>query len=171
MKLLIMSDNHGHWPKVNEIIEKHRPNVDLILHCGDSEFPADDPIWELVDYVVRGNMDFNPQFRLEQVISTDEGNILLLHGHLSGVNMNNLRLIDQAKEQNCQFIFHGHTHALYTQMKGGIYIANPGSISSSRGKYPEKTYLIVEVSENTITSTYFDLQHQEIQELSHTYQR
>ena len=51
MKILLMSDNHGRWPKVHELVEYYRPQVDLILHCGDSEFAPDDPVWEKVDAV------------------------------------------------------------------------------------------------------------------------
>lgn len=171
MKLLVMSDNHGNWPFVNDLIQKYRQEVDLILHCGDSEFPADDPIWDNVDYVVRGNMDFDPQFRLEQVIETPEGKIYMTHGHLSGVNTSNVRLIEQAQQDACQFVFHGHTHALYAQEHQGIFIANPGSISKSRGPYPHSTYMIVTVEDEGIQCEYFDLNFQAISELGQYFNR
>lgn len=171
MKILVLSDNHGHWSKVNEIIDRYRANVDYILHCGDSEFPADDPIWDNVDYVVRGNMDFDPQFRLNQVIESPQGNIYLTHGHLESVKMTKESLISKAKELNCQYVFHGHTHALYATFSDGIILANPGSISRSRGTYKGETYMLLTVEDSIISTTFFDLDHHEIKELTSTFQR
>ena len=39
MKILLMSDNHGRWPKVHELVEYYRPQVDLILHCVTQSLP------------------------------------------------------------------------------------------------------------------------------------
>ena len=85
MKILLMSDNHGRWPKVHELVEYYRPQVDLILHCGDSEFAPDDPVWEKVDAVVTGNNDYDPEYPDELIINTRQGRIFLTHGHFHNV--------------------------------------------------------------------------------------
>ena len=75
MKILLMSDNHGRWPKVHELVEYYRPQVDLILHCGDSEFAPDDPVWEKVDAVVTGNNDYDPEYPDELIIMITNANL------------------------------------------------------------------------------------------------
>ena len=54
MKVLILSDNHGHYELVHSLVDQFRPEVDYICHCGDSEFKAEDPIWQEVDAYVAG---------------------------------------------------------------------------------------------------------------------
>ncbi|MGY4104030.1 YfcE family phosphodiesterase [Ignavigranum ruoffiae] len=165
MKFLVMSDNHGQWPLVDEIIKHWRPQVDYIFHCGDSEFPADDPLWDQVDAVVTGNMDFDPQYRRQQVIETAEGNVLLVHGHLTGVNYGNDELLAIAKNSNCRFVFHGHTHKLYAEVKEGILLANPGSLNRPRGHYQGKTYLLVTIENNQVIVNYYSEDNQPIPQL------
>lgn len=150
MKWLIMSDNHGGWTKVNSLIDNYREQVDLIFHCGDSEFPADDPIWKKVDYVVKGNMDFDPQYYNTQMIETDHGKILLVHGHRHGVNAGHETLLQLAQEERLKFVFHGHTHRLYADQYQGVIFINPGSLNHSRGPINEKTFALVEIMENQV---------------------
>lgn len=171
MKFLVISDNHGQWPLVNEIIQKFRSSVDFVFHCGDSEFPADDPIWEDVDAVVSGNMDFDPQFRRKQEIETQIGNVLLVHGHLNGVNYGNDELMYEAKKHKFKFVFHGHTHILYADYQDGILIANPGSLSRSRGPYPYKTFMLVNVEPDEIIVEYYDENRNLLPQLCKTFRR
>lgn len=171
MKFLIMSDNHGQWPLVNELIQEWRPKVDYIFHCGDSEFPADDPLWEQVDAVVTGNMDFDPQYRRQQIIETPVGNVLLVHGHLTGVNYGNDELLALAKDNDCRFAFHGHTHKLYAESKEGVLIANPGSLNRPRGQYQGKTFLLLTVDLDAIAVDYYSAENQRIDQLSQQFPR
>ena len=169
MKFLVLSDNHGHWSLVHEIITHFRKDVDYIFHCGDSEFTADDPIWEKVDAVVTGNMDFDPLFRKQQIIETSLGNVMLVHGHLHGVNSGNQTLLEEAKHNQYHFVFHGHTHVLYSDYREGILIANPGSLHRSRGDYPDPTCMIITTTLQGINVDYFNQNCQKINQLSVTY--
>lgn len=171
MKFLVLSDNHGNWSLVNDIITNYRPKVDYIFHCGDSEFPADDPIWEPVDAVVSGNMDFDPQYRRRDIIETPVGSVLLVHGHLDAVNHGNQQLLTEAQEAHCTFVFHGHTHQLYAEKYGDILIANPGSLSRSRGSYAGTTYLFVNVVPEEIIVEFYDEKMNLIPQLCKTFAR
>lgn len=171
MKWLVLSDNHGGWAKTNQIIEFYRPNVDLIIHCGDSEFPADDPIWENVDIVVSGNMDFDPQYFQTRTLDCDLGKILVVHGHRNGVNSSNLELIEEAKNMGASFVFHGHTHCLYAEMLDGIFIMNPGSLNHSRGPVNERTYSLVELSDDSISVKFYNDQMDELSSLTKQFNR
>lgn len=143
MKFLVISDNHGSWPKVNEICQHFKDKVDYFFHCGDSEFQFDDPVWDYFDAKVTGNMDFDPQYPPTALIETSVGKVLLAHGHLHNLHLSNQDLIKLAKEKGVNFLFHGHTHVLYATLEEGILCVNPGSLYRSRGPQSDKTFAIV----------------------------
>ncbi|HFI0463513.1 TPA: YfcE family phosphodiesterase [Streptococcus suis] len=169
MKWLLLSDNHGRWQAVNDLVDKYRHEVGAIFHCGDSEFPFDDPIWDKIDYVVAGNMDFDPQFAKQAEVETPEGRVFLVHGHRHGVNLDNQELLGLAKEKGYQFVFHGHTHRLYAEMRDGILFVNPGSFNHSRGPIDQRTYAILTFGEGTLRVDFFDESHQVIPGISQTF--
>lgn len=171
MKMLLISDNHGRWKQVYNIVKKSRPNVDYIFHLGDSEFEYDDPIWKMVDGVVKGNMDHNHHYSKELVFDTPEGKVVLVHGHDHGVNRSNSAILNLAKERDAKFLFHGHTHQLKSELVDGILIVNPGSLNRSRGIYPERTYAIVTVDKDTSKVEFYNEDMELIPDLTHTYPR
>lgn len=171
MKWLVLSDNHGGWSKLNQLITHYRPEMDLIIHCGDSEFPADDPIWENVDTVVSGNMDFDPQYLKRRIIETPEGKIIVVHGHLNGVNSGNQELREEAKHFDAKFVFHGHTHKLYADYIDGTLFVNPGSLNHSRGPIPYRTYAVVTVDSETIEVLFYDDEMKCLEELTQKFVR
>lgn len=166
-----MSDNHGRWQKVQEIITALKEQVDFIFHCGDSEFPADDPIWEDVDSVVSGNMDYDPQYRKIQTLETPAGKVLVLHGHRHGVNHSNTQVLDLAQEMGAQFAFHGHTHRLYAEYKNNVLLLNPGSLNHSRGPIEEKTFAIITLESDAMFVDFYDDLLNKIPRLSQTFNR
>lgn len=171
MKWLILSDNHGGWSKLNQLVADYRPKVDLIIHCGDSEFPADDPIWEQVDVVVSGNMDFDPQYLKKRYIDTTEGKILVVHGHLNGVNSGNQELLAEAKRSDAKFVFHGHTHKLYAEYTDGILMLNPGSLNHSRGPVPYRTFAIMELTSAEIIVKFYNDEMDALDHLTERFDR
>ena len=57
-KILIMSDSHSWQEELMPVIERHREEVDYMLHCGDSELAKHDQV--LQDFlVVRGNCNLS----------------------------------------------------------------------------------------------------------------
>lgn len=171
MKILIMSDNHGRYELVHQLVMSLNDQVDYLIHCGDSEFASDDGIWSYFDGAVKGNMDFDGEYPNQQVISTPHGNIYVTHGHLLAVNASNMGVVEYAKQENAFLAFHGHTHRLYAEMKDGIFIANPGSLNHSRGDYPGTSYMIVEVTDRYINVEYFDESQQLIPTLTKHFER
>ncbi|MGF3076642.1 metallophosphoesterase [Facklamia sp. P12955] len=167
MKLLVLSDNHGNYSIVKNIIQQFKDKVDYIIHCGDSEFSFDDPIWQAVDVKVAGNMDFSPGYPSSEILSTPKGKILITHGHLYQVNQGNINLLELALQKNAKYVFHGHTHRLYAEMKRGILFMNPGSIAKARGEIQEKTFSIVEISDDFIKVDYYNSHAIQLEDLSY----
>lgn len=171
LKLLVLGDNHGRWQTVQSVLKAFKPQVDYVLHTGDSEFPADDPLWDDVDAVVSGNMDFDPQYRKHYLLNTDEGKIAVVHGHRHGVNQSNKVLFDLAAQEDIKFIFHGHTHRLYADYQNGILIVNPGSLNQPRGQHPYRTFAVVAVNEKEIEVCFYDDELQLVDSLTQTFKR
>lgn len=169
MKMMLISDNHGRWNQTYNIIKNVRPNVDFVFHLGDSEFPKDDVIWELVDGVVEGNMDHPFLYPEEKVVETEKGKVLLVHGHRLNVNRSNDAVLDLAKERGAKYAFHGHTHRLSSEVKDGVLLVNPGSISNPRGIYGGTTYAIVDVNDDSTQVAYYDEDMNLVDDLTQTY--
>lgn len=171
MKFLVMSDNHGQYDLVKTIVSQWRNQVDYLFHTGDSEFPADDSIWSNFDGVVAGNMDFYPGYKQVDVVETSVGRVGLVHGHHHGVNYGLQGIAQLAEENQIRFMFYGHTHILYADIIGNVLFANPGSLSVSRGRRPEKTFMIVEMdkADGLIDVKYYDEQSVLIPDLKKTF--
>lgn len=169
MKFLVMSDNHGRYKLVEAIVDQWVDQVDYMFHTGDSEFRADDPIWSKFDGVVAGNMDFDPGYKQGAMIDTPVGKVGLVHGHRHGVNYGQQGIAQLAEENQLRYLFHGHTHILYAELDKGIFYANPGSLSASRGPRSETTFMIVETADDTITVSYYDEESELIPDLTQTF--
>lgn len=166
MKILLLSDNHGQWPLVNDIVQNNKDKVDYIYHCGDSEFSDDDPIWLDIDAVVKGNMDYAGNYPDVLFLDSPVGKICLTHGHLFAINEGPETLYKYAHRHDAQIIFHGHTHALYADIYQGTLMVNPGSLISSRGLHSYRTYAIVEFTEDQIFINYYDHLQEHLADLS-----
>lgn len=171
MKFLVLGDNHGRWQTVQSVIQTFKSQVDYIIHTGDSEFPSDDPLWDDVDAVVSGNMDFDPQFRKQYLLNTEEGQVFVVHGHRHGVNHSNQTLLDLAREKDIKFVFHGHTHRLYADYQAGVLLVNPGSLNQSRGEHQVLTFAIVTVLADSIVVNFYDDNLQMVETLTETFKR
>lgn len=169
--MMLISDNHGRWQQVYKIIKAVRPTVDYIFHLGDSEFEQDDPIWEMVDGAVQGNMDHSTLYPMEQLVDTSEGKVYLVHGHNHGVNRSNDTVLKNAQKNDAKFAFYGHTHQLYNEYQDGILLVNPGSLSNPRGIHPFRTYAIVTVTPENLVVEYYDENMELIEDLTRTYLR
>lgn len=156
MKFLVLSDNHGRWKEVKRVLERFRPEVDYVFHCGDSEFLSDDPIWDYVDVVVEGNMDYEPRFPREEEFDTEEGRVFITHGHRHQVNFSNDMLYNLARKKGYKFVFQGHTHKLYAEYRDGVLLCNPGSLNHSRGQYKERTFAIITILPEWIHVDYYN---------------
>ena len=169
MKILLLSDNHGNYDTVSEILEREHSQVDLVLHCGDSEFAPNDPIWKRVDGVVKGNLDFYNEYPIDLTFETEYGNIFLTHGHRYQVGLGNELILHEASQSDATMIFHGHMHVSYAQYTNGILLVNPGSISRPRSNHMHKTYAIVSLESERIEVIFYNLDGVEISELGENF--
>src|SRR5690606_42010188 len=64
-KALVLSDSHGLTKRLDDIVNRHE--VDLLIHCGDSELAHDSP--HVNDFViVKGNCDWDDAFEEEKIV-------------------------------------------------------------------------------------------------------
>ncbi|MGX7328667.1 metallophosphoesterase [Enterococcus bulliens] len=163
MKYLVVSDNHGDREILETIATTFADQVDVLLHCGDSELPGNDPLWETFQ-VVGGNCDFDPLFEDYRIITTTQDTILITHGHRYQVNHSMTSLGLLAQQVNATIVVFGHTHRLGCEQLGERLFLNPGSISQPRG-LPYKSFAIIDSTPTHDRVTYYDRTMQPIEGL------
>ena len=153
MKILVFSDSHGSRTNMLSAMEKHYPNIDLIIHLGDGakEFSyLSDSYPELKFFGVRGNCDINSPKELmtTNILELDNCRILCTHGHEYNVKYSLDNLFRCAVDKKCDVALFGHTHRAYRQYFSDekLYLFNPGSISLGS----PKSYGIMEITDNGI---------------------
>ncbi len=167
MKLLVVSDNHGDRASLQELVDLYDEKVDAMIHCGDSEFDADDKVMQSF-LSARGNCDYDLRYPIDLVEEINKERVFITHGHEYGVKMSLDRLRYKSDEYQADFVFFGHSHQLGVSMEEGRLYLNPGSILLPRGR-KERTYAIVEKDEEITTVQYFDEQHHELSDLKSTF--
>jgi len=157
MQILVMSDTHGD----SGVIEKVRgfyPNIDTLIHCGDSELPFSHQALDGIKKI-RGNCDIDPAFLDEMVIDLAGIKVFATHGHLFNVKSSMLSLSYRVKEVNAQMVCFGHSHMLGAEMIDGILFLNPGSLLKPRGRQ-EKSFAVVEINQTAFKVDFFTDDHQ-----------
>ncbi len=164
MKILIMSDSHGLTSEIEVIKKRHQEEVDLMLHCGDSELPNDSD--ELSGFKgVKGNCDFDSNLPNEMIKDLQGITLYMTHGHLYNVKMSLMNLKYRAIEMNAKIACYGHSHIAGAELVDEVLLINPGSIRLPILRR-EKTYAILELEKNLANVTFFDVNGQMIHELS-----
>lgn len=163
--VLIISDSHGLTYEIEEIKTRHQ--CEYMIHCGDSELPADASV--LQDFItVKGNCDYHSSYKLEQVIQIGGLKFLITHGHLYQVKSNLNALAYRADELSAQVICFGHSHVAGALKEANQLFINPGSIYKSRERI-EKTYVIMEWDTvEHIDVTFYTLAGEKIEALQYT---
>lgn len=153
MKFLVVSDSHGNREILETLVARHQNEVEAFFHCGDSELAPTDPIWQHYQ-VVNGNCDGFNYFPNEVTVELGQERIFMTHGHLVNVNSTLDVLVDAAAAQAATICLFGHTHQLGVERRQGILVLNPGSILLPRGRYFERTYALVESTDDCLTVQY-----------------
>lgn len=169
MKVLILSDSHGWEDEIQLLVDRHKEEVDAILHCGDSELTADSSCLEEVT-TVRGNCDFGADFPEEVVKDVKGTRFFVAHGHLLNIKMTAMNLLYRGEEEGAHILCHGHSHIPVAVQEGDKIIINPGSIRLPR-QYPVGSYVIVEVAEEQIHVDFFTLEGKKITDLSESFSK
>lgn len=169
-KALIVSDSHGLTEELITLKDRHKSDMDLLIHCGDSELSTNAE--ELSGYVkVRGNMDFlGRDFPNEAIEMLGDKCIYITHGHLYDVKMSYLSLAYRAEETGASIACFGHSHVAEAFEREGMIFINPGSIRLPRGRF-EKTYAILEVEDKLVSVTFYSLDGIRIEQLSKTFKK
>jgi putative phosphoesterase len=167
MKVLIVSDSHGLTLELEQLMERHRNEVELFIHCGDSELSADHPAIQYYA-AVRGNCDADQRLPSELLQDTGSCKILITHGHRYSVKSDMMKLSYKAREYDADIVCFGHTHFLGAEMVFDTLFINPGSICLPRGRR-EKTYVILEILEDKYKVKIYDYEKGEISSLEETF--
>lgn len=162
-KILIVSDSHRWTEEVAAIKNKHQTEVELMIHCGDSELSEDHQ--EMSGFItVRGNCDYDQRFPEEAVVDIAGHKLLVTHGHLHAVKSTLMRLYYRAREVGANIVLFGHSHMLGMEQIDDILFINPGSIKLPRGR-KERTYCILELNKDQAEVVVYDIKTGEIPDL------
>jgi uncharacterized protein len=165
-KVLIVSDSHGMSKELEVLRERHLNDVDLLIHCGDSQLVADSP--SISGYLtVMGNCDLSG-YPLETITEISGRKIFITHGHRYSVKTSLINLKYKAEEVNADIVCFGHSHILGAEVIGGTLFLNPGSIRMPRERL-EKTYVILDLADEKIKMSVFELNGLELTDLAHEF--
>lgn len=155
MKLLIVSDSHGHNELLDNLITDYK-DVDIFLHAGDSEVPSH----TLYPFrVVKGNCDYYFETPKEYIIPTPFGNLLIRHKEEGNEKY--------MKDHDIKFYVYGHSHVKACKKKNGICYINPGSIVYPRDG--EASFVILEIEEEDAFVTFIELETRRTIKKYHVY--
>ena len=158
MKVLVISDNHSEKNILTEVYDTVKP--DAAIHLGDSEFPYDDP--EMEKFLrVKGNTDRDDSYPETGLL--EETGMFYTHGHLFGIKSDRNTLAEKALETGAKYALYGHSHVAKIEKVQGVYVINPGSITSSRNEYPE-SYLVIDT--DTKIASYYSRKHKLMDEFN-----
>lgn len=145
MKALIVSDTHRHNENLKNVLKKVG-HIDMLIHCGDAE-GSEEEIRNMIDCpmsIVSGNNDFFTRLPAEATFDIEGKRILLTHGHYQHVSVGVERLVQDALTRGADIVIYGHTHRPMMEIRNGIVVLNPGSISYPRQADRIPTYMIME---------------------------
>ncbi|WP_066063711.1 metallophosphoesterase family protein [Neobacillus soli] len=163
-KVLIVSDSHGMTRELEVLRERHLQEVDLMIHCGDSQLMPDDKA--MSGYLtVMGNCDFGGRFPLETISEISGRKFFITHGHRYSVKSTLMNLKYKAQEVNADIVCFGHSHILGAEVIEGTLFLNPGSIRLPRER-PEKTYVILDLIDDKIKMSVFEANGREMVDLA-----
>ncbi|MEH6954030.1 metallophosphoesterase family protein [Neobacillus drentensis] len=166
-KVLVVSDSHGLTKELNILRERHSEDVDLMIHCGDSELtPTDEAISGYL--TVMGNCDFGGGYPMETMAEAAGRKFFITHGHRYSVKTSLMNLKYKAEEVNANIVCFGHSHVLGAEVIGRTLFLNPGSIRLPRGRL-EKTYVILDLQDAIIKMSVFEVNGRELPELAYEF--
>lgn len=148
MKVLIVSDTHGRDENLEEAVLREAP-FDYLIHCGDVEGREIfiEALAECPCIIVAGNNDFFTDLPHEEEITLEGHKMLVTHGHYYFVSGNHDRLVEKAREDNCQIAMYGHTHTPVIEEEDGILVINPGSLTYPRQRGRMPSYAVMELEQ------------------------
>lgn len=153
MRIVVISDSHGHGSIVDRIIRRE-DKADAFIFLGDVTTDIEDFTYEYTNkkfYIVSGNCDTFSRYPYTLVEEMGGVRIFITHGHTMGVKGGIGGIISTAKQLDCKMALYGHTHIPNIKYEEGIHIVNPGSCARSRDG--GNSYAVIDIRENGILPT------------------
>ncbi len=150
MRIVVISDSH----KRSDIVEKiicAQPKAVAVFFLGDHADDIEDLQYlfpEKKFYILSGNCDCFSNYPSTAVAMVGGKKVLYTHGHTLSVKHGTERLLECAKQNNCDIALYGHTHISNILYEDGVYIVNPGSCSQGRDFH--ESYSVIDIEENGI---------------------
>lgn len=145
MKVLIVSDTHRHNKNLESVLQEVG-KIDMLIHCGDAE-GTEEQIRELIDCpmcIVAGNNDFFTRLPTDAFFELEGRKVLVTHGHYYHVSVGVEHLVREAITRGADIVIYGHTHRPTMEIRNGVVVLNPGSISYPRQDGRVPTYMLME---------------------------
>lgn len=173
-RVLVLSDTHGHYDLMEQIVRRYGKDCDALGFCGDGagdlamllfNSQKDKDLKASIPPViafVQGNGD-PASYPLasggsltipeSQVLTVNGRNLMFVHGHREGIDfgLDNYGL--EMQVSNCKVGFFGHTHIAYEENLDGFKFVNPGSVGRPRGGQPN-CFAIATVEKNFVDVNY-----------------
>lgn len=153
MKILVVSDTHGRWGALYNVVQAH-PDAEIVIHLGDGcadleHIRPSFPDRKMV--CVAGNCDIMAVQSVpsSSIVSVEGMDIFITHGHNYRVKTGLSLLQQAAQARGAKICLYGHTHIPDNDVRGGLYIMNPGSIGNPRRGIP--TCGIIDISAGKVS--------------------
>lgn len=159
MRIVVMSDSHGNYYAVEDIIERNLGRADMFIHLGDGERETDTVRLKYPHLDIRnvcGNCDYASMLPDKMIVDTGGARIFCTHGHRYFVKSGTELIRSLARDNSCNIILFGHTHERYQSYEDGIYIMNPGSCSCPRD-FKDPSYGYIDITDKGIMTNIVDL--------------
>ena len=137
MKILVLSDSHGHAENLFTIASQHQ-DADVIIHLGDGE--GDMQVLKEIPGMtgkriiqVAGNCDFASNHPITTFETIDGVKFYITHGYVQHVKFGVAMLYKDAKDNGREVALFGHTHSQFLETEGDVKLFNPGAVMN--GKY------------------------------------
>lgn len=159
MRILVVSDTHGHIPPLASALKREMDGVDLVIHCGDSgmdmERVTDIPLKPY--FAVAGNSGLNRHdAKIALTLELEGKRLLVCHGHSFDVKSGIERLKYTAIASECDAVLFGHTHISFMKRYKNILFLNPGSLGLPKMSI-SPTYAILTIKNSGISGEFFSL--------------
>ena len=151
MRIIVISDTHGHFQALWDILERHKNDAGLIVFLGDGlrEFEDVQALYPGLNYCcVAGNCDYASIEKRTDLLIVQDKRILITHGDGFGVKCSTDRLLKAARENAAEIVLFGHTHCGMTRYEDGVHLMNPGSPSCPRNS--KASYGILDIMPNGV---------------------
>lgn len=146
--LVIISDSHDNLVNLQKALTWARDNqAEAILHCGD--LTNSDTLellattWTKPIYLVQGNGELYERSGLKkypQIVDLGRSGGVFDYQDIKIGICHEPRLINPLLEQEPAFIFYGHTHQPWEEIKAKSRVINPGNLDGSRNPATMASY-------------------------------